>query len=840
MRRSIGPGLDRERGAGSHEGARRSSSRRRPERDSRSRTHERELDQLSLRQHRLGLRPERARPHHPDDGLDPNRDHRSDLRGAPGVWRHRLRRDRRQLPVRTGRQQQRRRAVEHAALDAHEFERPPMRKHLSARGHHRHPGDRPSAQSDLPGRHGEHPALRAVGRQPHDARARRQRDRRPGIHRACPGRGRARRHSNQPGRGLHPLRRPLCRLLDVPRTGAGHPRNRRRAALLLRHRRQQVRHLGARRHVDRRLRQRVRGHRQRQPSRQRERVRTQPRPDDQVPLDPRQPGGPRRQRHRCRLDQPGAGGGGDVIQGGKSGDSVLLDSTMGQRQLTHVCGENLGATGYFAPYIYMPCQGGLYAYTQSGNTFSTTWNTTFNSGPPIIAGGAVFVLDVSAGTLHALNPATGAPITSVSTGGVGHFATPAAGDGMIFVGATTQVVAFSLNGVPPVTCTSASMSPGAASPQAPGATVTFTASATTCTAAQFKFFLQQPVGSWTAQTAFGANTWAWNTTGLAPGVYGVGVWARQAGSSAAYEAYWIGTFTLSVATCTAAALSTVTASPQAPGAMITFSAVATRCPSAQFRFWMIPYGGVWTMQRDYGVNTWTWNTTGLVPGIYQLGVWARQPGSTDAYDAYGFTTFAIGIGNCISAGISPNLAPPQAPGATVMFTATSNSCTSPLYQFWLLRPGYSWQVRQPYSAMATWSWDTNTWPLGTYQVGVWVKASASSAAYDSFFIGTFQLDIGPCTSAGISASPASPQAPGATITFTATSTDCATPTYEFWRLPPPGSAWSVAQPYSGIATLSWNTTGLTPGPYRIGVWASQSGSAATYDSYAILTFWVGS
>src|SRR6202158_5492516 len=146
---------------------------------------------------------------------------------------------------------------------------------------------------------------------------------------------------------------------------------------------------------------------------------------------------------------------------------------------------------------------------------------------------------------------------------------------------------------------------------------------------------------------------------------------------------------------------------------VPFNATATRCPGAQFRFWMIPHGGVWTMQRDYGVASWLWNTTGLAPGVYELGVWARQPGSTSAYDAYGFTTFAIGAGSCISAGLSPNMATPQAPGVTGIFTATSNSCTSPLYQFWLLRPGYGWQGRQLYSPPATCGWDPHTPPLGT-------------------------------------------------------------------------------------------------------------------------------
>jgi uncharacterized protein YkwD len=421
------------------------------------------------------------------------------------------------------------------------------------------------------------------------------------------------------------------------------------------------------------------------------------------------------------------------------------------------------------------------------------------------------------------------------------------------VNGVTYAVSLTINGAPyawsftvgafntvnPLACTSASMAPSVASPQAPGATVTFTGSATHCTMPQFEFFVSPPGGSWTAQTAgFGANTWAWNTTGLAPGVYGVGVWARQTGSFTRYESYWLGTFTLSGVRCTAATLSTVTAQPQAAGASITFNAAATGCPGAQFRFWAIPHGGVWTMQRDYGAASWTWNTTGLVPGTYELGVWAKQPGSTNAYDAYGFTTFAIGAGNCISAGLAPNLATPQAPGATVILTASSNTCAGALYQFWLLPPGGGWTVQQPYNASTTWSWNTSGQPLGTYQVGVWSKASTSSANYDAFFIGTFQLDVSPCSSASIAASPASPQVPGTTITFTANSTGCASPSYEFWKLPPPNTAWSVAQPY-GAATFSWNTTGLAPGIYEVGVWVRQTGSANSYDSYAIITFWVG-
>ncbi len=384
-------------------------------------------------------------------------------------------------------------------------------------------------------------------------------------------------------------------------------------------------------------------------------------------------------------------------------------------------------------------------------------------------------------------------------------------------------------------CTSASMSPNVASPQPPAGTVTFTATSTGCAAPEYKFFLQAPGGSWTAQTSYGGATWAWNTAGLAPGTYGVGVWVHSIGSAASYEAYWIGTYTLATAPCTATSISTPTASPQSAGASVTFAAAG--CPGAQFRFWLQPQGGSWTMKRDYGAGSWTWNTTGLAAGTYEVGAWARQPGSTSTYDAYAFTSFVVGAGSCTSASLSSNVATPQAPGATVVFTAGSNGCAGPQYQFWLMPPGGSWTLKQPFSTMTTWSWNTSGMAPGTYQVGVWAKAGTSTASYDAYFIGTYTLDVGGCTSASISAGPASPQVPGTAITFTASSTGCASAQYEFWELPPSSSTWQMVQPYGGGTTLVWNSTGAS-GPYRFGVWARQSGSPNSYDTYAIVTFWI--
>lgn len=395
----------------------------------------------------------------------------------------------------------------------------------------------------------------------------------------------------------------------------------------------------------------------------------------------------------------------------------------------------------------------------------------------------------------------------------------------------------------PLACTSVNETASPVSPQAPGGTITFTASAAGspggCASPEYKFFLHTASG-WTAQTSYGGPTWAWNTTGLAGGVYGVGVWARQAGSLAAYETYWLGTFTLKVGTCTSAAITTGTSSPQAPGASITFMASATRCASAQFKFWVLPKGGSWTMTRDWGANTWTWNTNGLAAGTYELGVWARQPGTPNQYDAFGFTTFALGSGNCISAGVSASVAAPQAPGTPIVISGSSNGCTSPQYQFWLMAPGGAFVVKQAFSADATWSWDTTGYAPGTYQVGVWAKQSGSSAAYDAFNISTYRLDVGSCTAATISASPTLPQTVGTSITFTVSSTDCGTPQFEFWRVSGLGTKWSVVQAYGSETTLVWDTTGLAPGAYRFGVWARQSGSGNSYDTYSQTTFWVSS
>jgi hypothetical protein len=395
-------------------------------------------------------------------------------------------------------------------------------------------------------------------------------------------------------------------------------------------------------------------------------------------------------------------------------------------------------------------------------------------------------------------------------------------------------------------CTSASMASNAPAP--PGAVVTFTAISTGCSTPEFKFFLETAGGAWVAKTGYGApSSWTLDTTGYVAGVYGVGFWVRQMGSTAAYEEYWIGTFTLSLVVCESATLTYQAPTEPAPaGTVVTFNAAATVCPAPQFRFWLTGPGRDWTLVRDWGGASWTWDTSRwFADGVYQVGVWARQPSSPNAYDTFAITTYYVGPfvlnAGCNAASIYFTPATTTAPGTDVALSGSSN-CNNAIFAYWLKPPGGDW-VRatsyiQPQPGQVTWT--TTGLDDGTYEVGLWSKDSTQPASvpYDTYFIQTYQLAVGRCSAVAIG-----PQGltspPPLMVNFGSGASDCSAPIFQFWVLPPNSSAWRIVQAYGPSNGFTLDTTGLAPGPYRIGVWVRQNNSSVAYDSYAIMTYWVG-
>jgi outer membrane protein assembly factor BamB len=144
--------------------------------------------------------------------------------------------------------------------------------------------------------------------------------------------------------------------------------------------------------------------------------------------------------------------GGLVFQVGKEGVGYLLrlddlGKIGGQVFDARVCpGPAFGGTAVKGQLLYVSCSGGLLALRVTGGPrFEVAWGGPgFDAGPPIVAGGAVWTMDVSTGELFAFDAASGKQLFRTTVGDATHFTSPAAADGRLYVATLSRlVVAFS-------------------------------------------------------------------------------------------------------------------------------------------------------------------------------------------------------------------------------------------------------------------------------------------------------------------------------------------------------------------------------------------------------------
>jgi hypothetical protein len=281
-------------------------------------------------------------------------------------------------------------------------------------------------------------------------------------------------------------------------------------------------------------------------------------------------------------------------------------------------------------------------------------------------------------------------------------------------------------------CDSASLSPN---PAPVAGTVVFTATAggIGCGTPLYQFWMWSPPTGWVVKHAYSpTNTWSLDTNTLAGGTtYTIDVWVKQQGSPLIYETWALSS--LPKGACGSTTITPTQASPQSVGGTINLSTAAAGCSAPQYRYWIYPgAGGTWQMLRDFStVGTYNWNTAGLKPATYSLDVWVRQGGSTAAYDTFGLMSFSVT--GASSATMSASPASPQAIGTPITLTASAPG-SAPLYQFWIYLPGLGWTVRQNFSTMATYNWNTSSLNPGTYSWAVYVKQQGSSNVYDSYAI----------------------------------------------------------------------------------------------------------
>lgn len=298
---------------------------------------------------------------------------------------------------------------------------------------------------------------------------------------------------------------------------------------------------------------------------------------------------------------------------------------------------------------------------------------------------------------------------------------------------------------PPPACQIVSFVADKTSPQPNGTIVTFTASSSGCASPQYKYYVQFPNGTWILARDWGGSVYPWQTPTSPAGTYNIIVWARNTGSTAAYEAYsTIMPFTLTApVACTAAGLTANKTSPQQIDFQIVFTATSASCPNPEYLFYLQAPDGSWSIVRGYGGPTWTWVTLNLASiGTYNVNVWVRQAGSGIAVQTNFIMPFTLTDRVCTAAGLTADHTSPQAHGVVIDFAAQSASCARPEYQYYLKGPGLNgtWSIVRPYASTTDWGWATaGVASIGTYEVNVWVRAIGSPSAVQTNAVMYFTL-----------------------------------------------------------------------------------------------------
>jgi hypothetical protein len=187
-------------------------------------------------------------------------------------------------------------------------------------------------------------------------------------------------------------------------------------------------------------------------------------------------------------------------------------------------------------------------------------------------------------------------------------------------------------------CSAAGVTAAPPSASVAGSTVVVTGHANGCPNPLYQFWTLAPgAPSWQPAQAYSTtSTFSWDTTGLAAGTYGLGVWVRDASSSGTsgngsgrWDAYAFAQYQVTATPCTSVSLSASPPSQAAHGTPVTVTAHASGCPNPQFEFWTLAPGAPsWQLARSYSSsNTFSWTTTGLVPGTYYVAVWVRDASS---------------------------------------------------------------------------------------------------------------------------------------------------------------------------------------------------------------------
>jgi hypothetical protein len=178
-----------------------------------------------------------------------------------------------------------------------------------------------------------------------------------------------------------------------------------------------------------------------------------------------------------------------------------------------------------------------------------------------------------------------------------------------------------------------SLTANSASPSPAGAPVTWTATASGGSwPYTYKFFVYDGSAWSVGRDWSSANTWTW--TPSSPGSYTFQVWAKNAGSTAFYDAWsQAGPYSATEPRPTVTALVADRLSPVLAETPVTWAATASGGIGPLTYKFFVYDGASWSVGQEWSAaNTWTWTPPKV--GNYNVQVWVRNAGSVATYDAW--------------------------------------------------------------------------------------------------------------------------------------------------------------------------------------------------------------
>jgi subtilisin family serine protease len=259
-----------------------------------------------------------------------------------------------------------------------------------------------------------------------------------------------------------------------------------------------------------------------------------------------------------------------------------------------------------------------------------------------------------------------------------------------------------------------------AAPQATGATISFTATATGGEAPyQYQYAVWDGV-AWTIARAWAtSNAFAW-TPGTANANYRVVVQARSGWNSGDKEMATVRSFPIQPGV-TSVTVTPDKPSPRPVGDPVTFTAVPSGGVGPYQYQWRVTGGSTWTVIKSWSTsNVLTW-TPAAASGSYGLQVQVRSAWNSGAAEREASVQPYPVYQGLTGVTLTPDLSSPRPGGTTIRWTAVASGTPAARYQ-WVLFDGTTWTNVTSWVTTNTFDW-TPTGPNANFRIGVRVRSS---------------------------------------------------------------------------------------------------------------------